>query len=337
MTEQAHGTTMPSLPPFNISTALLASELPPADANGEAARWIKVTPRGHAQTRDGRRYSFTPETLVARFQADGIDLAADLNHAIALKGAKGEDAGAIGWAKEVQARADGTYARIDWLPSGSAILAARSHRYVSPTFHHDDSGEATWLHSISLVPAPAMPMPALAAADVGRTGAAPTTIAEALGLDPTADEAACLAAIGALNAEFVPIGLFTDAVATLNAANTSLASHRGAARTTRVAGMLESALSAGKLLPYERPHYEALCSTDAGLERVGLLLANKLPHGLFQSSGLDGRQPDAGEADLPETLAAKASRYRNDQARAGRTITHAEATRFVHANPTAAR
>lgn len=131
-----------------------------------APNLVKVAPRGPVQTRDGRSYTFVPEALVARFAADGIDLPVDLDHSIARSSQSGERADAVGWVKKLQARADGLYAHVEWLQSGLSVLASRTHRYISPTFHHDASGTATWLHSIALVAAPALSMPAIAAANV---------------------------------------------------------------------------------------------------------------------------------------------------------------------------
>jgi phage I-like protein len=131
-----------------------------------APNLVKVAPRGPVMTRDGRSYTFVPETLVARFTADGIDLPIDLDHSIARSSQSGERADAVGWVKKLQACADGLYAHVEWLQSGLAVLASRTHRFISPTFHHDASGTATWLHSIALVAAPALSMPAIASANV---------------------------------------------------------------------------------------------------------------------------------------------------------------------------
>ncbi|NVO16099.1 MAG: helix-turn-helix domain-containing protein [Rhodoplanes sp.] len=146
-------------------------------AAGGAPAWVKVAPRGAVVTRDGRSYQFDPEKLVSRFAADGIDLPVDLDHAIARKTLLGERADAVGWVKELQARLDGLYARVEWLTSGLSVLASRTHRFVSPTFRHDDAGAATWLHSIALVAAPALSMPALASAFGKGMSATPDPIA----------------------------------------------------------------------------------------------------------------------------------------------------------------
>lgn len=127
---------------------------------------VKVAPRGPVLTRDGRSFTFVPETLIARFAADGIDLPVDLDHSITRSSQSRDRADAVGWVKELQARLDGLYARVEWLQSGLSVLASRTHRFISPTFHHDASGTATWLHSIALVAAPALSMPAIASATI---------------------------------------------------------------------------------------------------------------------------------------------------------------------------
>jgi phage I-like protein len=130
-----------------------------------APDWVKVTPRGSVTTRDGRSYRFDPEKLLARFAADGVDIPVDIDHAVARKTAFGERADAVGWVRELRPAPDGLYARVEWLKAGLDALAARTHRFISPTFRHDDSGEATWLHSVALVAAPALSLPAIASAD----------------------------------------------------------------------------------------------------------------------------------------------------------------------------
>ncbi|SFI18154.1 phage protease [Methylobacterium brachiatum] len=325
---------LPNIPPLSMCLAVLAGELPAPTAAGTPPEWIKVTPRGTADTRDGRRYTFDPEALVSRFKADGVDVPVDLDHGLALRATKGERVDAVGYAAALEARQDGTYARITWLDGGKAALSARTHRYVSPSFPHDSNGQAKWLHSISLVAAPALSgMPALAAAHAGDTS--PGTVAEALGLDPAADEAACLARLSAIRSEFVPLSLFNDTVATLNVANGTIAELRTAERRTRVETLIEGALKARKIVPAQRAQYEALCSTDAGLAHVASLFAATVPH--LQPSGLDGRHPEAGGDESPITLAARATRYRDQQRQSGSTLSQADAIAFCVANPGAGK
>ncbi len=143
-----------------VVTIALAAAAAGAETSA-APEWIQVMPRGTITTRDNRTFTFDPEALVARFSADGVEPPVDLNHSSATATPV-----VVGWVKALQARADGLWARVDWLEGGRAALSARTHRYVSPLFHHDTDGRATWLHSVALVAAPALAgLPALASAD----------------------------------------------------------------------------------------------------------------------------------------------------------------------------
>lgn len=192
-----------------LAIGIIAGDVATAAAGTSLPEWIKVTPRGPARTRDGRDFIFDPEALAARFASDGTDVAVDLDHALALRAPKGERVDAIGYASAIEARPDGTYARISWLEAASAVLKGRTHRYVSPTFHHDAEGRATWLHSIALVAAPALSMPALAHAGAHTEPHPMKQIAKALGLPETADEAACLAALNG-RVEVKPLAMALD-------------------------------------------------------------------------------------------------------------------------------
>ncbi|RAI36756.1 hypothetical protein CH338_17135, partial [Rhodoplanes elegans] len=154
----------PSVPPDVALGVVTLDVAALAAGSDDDAGWVRVAPRGEITTRDGRRYVFEPERLVARFAADGIDVPVDVDHAISRKPLFGERADAVGWIKALEARPDGLWARVELLDAGKAVLAARTHRFVSPTFHHTDAGLATWLHSVALVAAPALAMAAIAAA-----------------------------------------------------------------------------------------------------------------------------------------------------------------------------
>ncbi|SOC26867.1 phage protease [Stappia indica] len=281
-----------------------------ADAVGEAddASWIKVAPRGRVTTRDGRNYAFDPERLAARFQDDGIEIPVDLDHSVSLRAKNGDAGTVVGWVKEIDARLDGLFARVEWLEAGRDVLRARTHRFVSPTIHHTKTGEATWLHSVALVAAPALPLPAVASA-IGpvrepHQETSMKSVLSALGLAEGADEAACLAAITTLKANTVPKDVHDEALATLSAKSEELAALQAAVRSGEVEDLIEGALAAKKIVPAQRESYAALCATDEGLASVKKLL-EATPASLA-ASGLGNRQPAADKVLDPATLAAKA-------------------------------
>lgn len=314
-------------------TGVIAGELAALDATGKPPEWIKVAPAGRVTTRDGRSYAFDAAALVARFKADGVNIPLDLDHSVQRKAAFGEAATLAGWIAELEARADGLYARVEWLEPGKAALAARTHRYVSPTFPHTDDGTATWLHSVALVPAPALAMPAVASADGTQENPLMLKkIAVALGLTETADEATCLGAITSLSANKVEKAVHDQAIANLAAMTTRAETAEGKLTTLaaeahkkKVDDLLEKALADKKIVPAQREHYASLCATEAGLTQVTALLAATAAG--LQPSGLDNRDPAAGDANLddPVALSAAATVYAKKQAEAGITISHADA------------
>jgi phage I-like protein len=335
-----------------IAIGVVAGEVTLAAA-GAAPEWIKVSPRGPVKTRDGRTYSFNPETLAARFDADKVDVPVDVDHGLALRATKGERVDAVGYAAALQARDDGTYARVNWLDGGIAVLQAKTHRYVSPSFFPDAAGDAVWLHSISLVAAPALSMPALLHA-LGYSESPMKQIAKFLGLAEDADEAACLAAlqtreqgadqiavalglkagagapaclsaIGTMRStDVVPKTLHEQTVANLSAATGRIEALEKASRDEKVEQLLEGAVKDRKITPAQRPNLAALCATTEGFDQVKALIAAS--PALLQASGLDGQLPDDGSAGHdPVTLAAKARTIQDEREKAGAPISMAEA------------
>lgn len=302
-----------------------------ASAAGQAApEWIKIAHRGELRCRDGRVYTLDPEAIVTRFAADSVDVPIDLDHASVKRAPMGETVPAQGWIKELEARTDGLYGRCEWLDGGKAVLAARTHRYVSPAFQHDDENRATWLHSVALVAAPALgSMPALASA--GDHGFMRATeigeIATALGLDQGASRATCLAAITQLRAEAVPLAVHRQTVAQLAATATELRNVRATVRAENVHAMIEQALKEKKITPAERGKYADLCATDAGLDTVkqlfGIMSVKLEPI-------LEGRRALGGQIiRTPETLAALATKKQQEMAASGQHVSLADAMTMV--------
>lgn len=335
-----HATPSATSPGLALGVVTLAVASAAAEPSAAPPEWVKIAPSGEVTTRDGRHFSFDPQALVARFQAEAVDLPVDFNHGIIRAAGSGQRTDAIGWIKELQARADGLYARVDWLPPAVEALAARTHRYVSPTFTHTPAGAAVWIHSVSLVSAPALAMPALAAADPSHhpEQIMPKAIAQALGLAETADEAACLSAITTLTtgaAGKVDKAVHDQALANLAAANDKLAAAEAklverelADHQAKVDAVLDTALKDKKIVPAQREKYAALCATADGLAHVTALLA-ATPAGL-QPSSLDSKPAPTGDAGKPDDLLAKAHVLIDTAAKAGRTLSLADAV--VQAN-----
>ncbi|PWV97716.1 phage I-like protein [Hoeflea marina] len=296
---------------------------------------VKIAPRGRIETRDGRAYEFTPEILVQRFAADGIEIPVDLNHQISAS-IFGGDAGAIGWIKSLTSEPDGLYGEVDWLDAGRQALGARTHRYLSPTFRHDEFGKATWLHSVALVAAPALSMPALAAASLTTETRSMKAIATALGLSTDANEDACLAALAALSTSKVDKAVHDEALARLAAVNSELSALQKTARDEKVAALLSAALTAKKILPAQKDHYAKLCATDDGFAQVAELLditPEKLGASSLSLQPASPPEPTATAVD-PVNLAAEARGYQASLKAKGVNIPFDQAVAAVQAQAT---
>lgn len=278
---------------YDVS-ALDAADVMP-DAGPE---WVQLAPRGKFTARDGRSFDLNPEALVARYVAEKVDVPVDLDHATIKKAMFGDAAPAIGWIKELAARPDGLYGRVEWLEEGLKVLKARTHKYISPGLKADAAGKVSWLHSAGLVAAPALSMAALASADP-ENQEEPfmlKKIAAALGLVEAADEAACLSAIANITTKRVDPAVHAETLRTLGATTAELEALKSAGRGEKVTALLDEALTAKKILPAQRAQYEALCATDEGLTSVTELLAAMSP--ILGKSALDNQQSPGNVATL---------------------------------------
>lgn len=260
--------------------------------------WIMLAPRGRFIARDGRSFVVDPEQLVQRFVAEKVDVPIDLDHATVKKAMFGDAAPAIGWIKELAAKPDGLHGRVEWLAAGLAALAARSHRYVSPSLKADENGVVSWLHSAALVAAPALSMPAVASADPNNATKDTTMlkkIAAALGLAEDAGETACLNAIANLGTR-VDKAVHDQALATLSTTTAELDTLKKSIRDKDVKDLLDGALTAKKIVPAQRAHFETLCATEDGFRHVKSLI-DATASGLG-ASGLDDRTPPDQVATL---------------------------------------
>jgi phage I-like protein len=113
--------------------ALNEGNQPPASL----PEWIRVLPLGKVELADHREpFTVDKESLksmVAAFRSRGIDLVIDYEH----QSLNGERAPAAGWIKDLEARDDGLWARVDWTQKAQEYLAHREYRYFSPVLRLD--------------------------------------------------------------------------------------------------------------------------------------------------------------------------------------------------------
>lgn len=234
-----------------------AIELP---AKG-APEWVHLLPRGAVKGRDGRRWRLDdPAAVIARSAKDG-DLPIDYDHESEKPKAHGGPLPAAGWIKELQSRADGIWGRVEWTGRATELIAGREYRFLSPVLHyHPVTGQVMRLTGAGLVHRPNLALTALSEQEMTMT--APTTdfaspdlarIADALGLDDSADTDAILTAINAIAApdpaRFVPIEAVADLLKQRNSAASDNARATAEAQVEKamIAGYLRLPCATGRL------------------------------------------------------------------------------------------
>lgn len=165
-----------------------------------APEWVHLLPAAHGeiQTYDARgpyRMANIEAVIAASMQSErGMPI--DENHATDTAMQNGAGAPARGWIKELQARADGLWGRVEWTKAGAELLADRAYRGISPVFNHLADKTITRVLRASLTNKPNLKGLVALNEETAMNLAA---IAKALGLGEDADEAAILAAIAKLN------------------------------------------------------------------------------------------------------------------------------------------
>lgn len=119
--------------------------------------WIRVLPRGRVELVDSREPFEVDapalQTMVAAFRSRGVDLVIDYEH----QSLHGERAPAAGWIKDLEAREDGLWARVEWTPQAREYLLSKEYRYFSPVLRLDqETRKPTMLMHLGLTNVPAI-------------------------------------------------------------------------------------------------------------------------------------------------------------------------------------
>lgn len=294
---------MPTPSTFSILVALNSH----LNSQGHAPSEITLIPAGVIEGRDGRRFvNDDPAAVIAAFEAGGLDLPIDVEHATEIRAPKGESAPAQAWIKKLTARNGAIVADVEWTEDGARLVTSKAYRYVSPAFlHRHDNGRVSRLLSVGLTNRPNLDLPALNHANPEHSMDR-AAIAAALGIAATASDADVITAINSMRSsvdrpdpgKFVPKA---DLDAALNRATTAeqqLADQEKQAGAARAIALVDQGVKDGKIAPASKEHYLALCREAGGFERVDALLKT-LPK-LTGVSDLDRRSadPTASTGDL---------------------------------------
>lgn len=97
---------------------------------------VMLLRRGQSNTVDGLVYQVDDvamNAMIQAFQENNLDVVIDYDH----QSFKGDRAPAAGWIKDLEARKDGLWARVEWTPAGQEHIANKEYRYMSPVFWMD--------------------------------------------------------------------------------------------------------------------------------------------------------------------------------------------------------
>lgn len=187
--------------PIIPELVLCASMALPDAAEGTVPEWVQLTPvlNGEIATFDGRGpYQLKDaQAVIAASLAYERGILIDESHATDLAAPTGREAPARGWIKEMQARPDGIWGRVEWTKAGRELVADRAYRGISPVMTlNPDKKTVRMIPRASLVNLPNLR--GMNALHQEQTMGPMAKLAAALGLAEDASEDAILAAIKAL-------------------------------------------------------------------------------------------------------------------------------------------
>jgi phage I-like protein len=328
------------------------------DAATAAPEWVHLIPAGEFRGQDGRGpYRLGDAARV--IAASRLPLVLDENHATDLAAPAGQAAPARGWITELQSRADGIWGRVEWTPSGRQLLAERAYRGISPVFTHAKNGQVGALLRAGLTNVPNLPqlatlhhedldtmdllaelralhgLPADADAAAAlnacraaqeaaaRHATALNSIAAAAGLQPGQDASSLVKAIQAQRQDAGDVAKLREELVSLQS---QLASDRARQARERAERFVDEAIRAGKPIPKAlRDHYIARHAQDAASVEKEI---HAMP--AINAGGIAAPPAEAPGGDA-SSIARQAQDLQDSEAKAGRSISFAEAVSRVRA------
>ena len=124
--------------------------------------WGELLPQAPTiNARDGRRWTYDADELIAAFKAEAIPLALDYEHAQDLLAAKGLQAPAAGWITEMALYDRSLWAKLELTAQAAARVQSLEYRYLSASLRQTSEGRITSIAGAGLVNRPAMVLKAL--------------------------------------------------------------------------------------------------------------------------------------------------------------------------------
>jgi phage I-like protein len=115
-----------------FKTAAHATAIVPK--NGAVPEWIQLLPAGEFSGRDGRGPYKTDAAAILDWFAKWGERVIDYEHP---EERRGQPVPGAGWIKEMQARGDGVWGRVEWTARAAKMIADKEYRYLSPVFDYE--------------------------------------------------------------------------------------------------------------------------------------------------------------------------------------------------------
>lgn len=269
--------------------------------DGQVPGWIRLLPRGEVPLGDGREPLCVDDqalaAMVAHFEERGLDLVVDYEHQ-SLTGLK---APAAGWIKELAAREDGLWARVQWTDTAREHIAAREYRYFSPVLQLEEKTRRPLaLLQVALTNTPAINGldPLVARLRTGTVASPPTRdsrdpwgeVAVLLGLEPDAGPSRIRGTLLALK----------DNLEQLSRTRLEMEALQARMREQEIEAEVEAALASGKIQPCQEESARIFARHD--LEAFRSYIKNALPQvpigQRFTFAPDTPARPSPGEAGL---------------------------------------
>lgn len=235
---------------------------PPAaialNAEGKAPDWIMLIPAGRLVVgRDGRQFTVYDPAAIIAATARHLPLPVDYMHDFENR-KPGDVTPAAGWIEAMEVRDGAIWGNVKWTTKATASIADLEYRFISPAFLHTDDRDARIisLTSAGLVHRPNFVMPAL---NNQQDPVMDKDLLKALGLAETADTAAAIAAVNALQTpsptRYVPRADYDQVLARATNAERQLAEAGKAQAQAAAEQLVDKGITDGKIAPASRDHY----------------------------------------------------------------------------------
>jgi phage I-like protein len=289
---------------MNLTDCISSQAMALNFAGSEAPAWVHLIPQdGSIKGVDGRTWTMSDApAVIATFANRGIKLPIDIEHATQVKGSQGEEAPAVGWITELEARNTGLWGKVEWNPRGTELVTSKSYAYLSPVFSFAKAtGAVTRMVSAGLTNNPNLDLVALnRATPLKESEPMDNDVLEALGLNSDATATDVVTAIGNLkSAEATALNRAEnpDSTKFVPRADHELALNRvrsfeDAEKVSKEADIItavEAATVAGKIAPASRDYHIAACKAQDGLKNFNAMVAAS-PE-IAPKSGLDTKTP----------------------------------------------